>query len=84
MPIYEVDCPIHGRVEICCKNYRSVEEAPCPKCGKVSPRCWDSVGGPEYFIPYYTEAFNLGRPVYVGSKEEEKALLQKTGCERVN
>jgi hypothetical protein len=82
MPIYEVDCPRHGKQEVYRHGCESVQTAECPVCGAPSPRVWTGVGGPELFTPYYTEALNTGPPLYVGSRKQEKAIEKKTGFVR--
>ena len=40
MPIYEYDCPKHGKFEVLVsmKEYEQSETLPCPTCKKKSPR----------------------------------------------
>jgi len=84
MPIHVVTCPVHGDQEIFVKDYRSIEEAPCPICGRQSPRNWRlSQGQPDCFKPYWTKAL-APEPVYVASRREEREWEKKTGFVRVS
>jgi len=40
MPIYEYDCPKHGKFEVTVsiKRYEETETLPCPSCDFESPR----------------------------------------------
>lgn len=85
MPIYGFKCLYcDWEGEIYRHNYESMETTECPACGKEAIRDWKSVGGPELFTPYFTEAFGAETPLRVETKKQEKELERKTGTRRIN
>lgn len=86
MPIYDFKCSECGKEQEIFRNMADEQETTiteCIYCGGEAHRVWTSVGGPELFTPYYTEALSTGPPVYVADKKQEKAIEKKTGFRRV-
>lgn len=85
MPIYQVKCEVHGKQEVYSNQPRSLETAPCPLCGRISPRDWTALTGFEPFKAYWTEALSTGpKPIEIRTREQERALKSRFGFERVS
>lgn len=85
MAIYTVVCPDHGPQEIYTSGPTGCEQAPCPLCGKDSPRHFDPPGG-RPFVSYWTEGLAAGKdgPIEIYSREQERRLCRELGVERIS
>lgn len=85
MPIYQIICPECGKQEIYTKETNGLASAPCPVCGKKSPRDWSATVADMPFRSYWTDALSADdKPVHITSRAQEKQLCKQFECERVN
>jgi len=75
MPIYEFECPEHGRFEVL-KTLGSPETEPCPKCGKESSKVFSAIG---FFRIHHTEklGYNDSLRVYDRQRMMKDTAVQK-------
>jgi len=77
MPMYEYECPKHGRYE----TFMPMKECNlgiCPSCGKVGDRKFSSY----HVYVDFTPGFDHGLNTYVNTKSQRERICEEKGLKR--
>jgi hypothetical protein len=77
MPLIDVECPVHGKVE----TYQHVgAENRCPECGAASKRLWTA--GPRTVVDF-RDGWDPGAGKYFSTKSERESWIRESGSRRI-